>query len=448
MTDDTGIGRVTPETSIERLLEEALQEIEMRPRFREAMYERARAAAFPEAASRDAGAERAPVRLLVRGKFARRRPAPFVLAAAASIALVAVIVGGIPRPPSAVAVIMAAQERFASVPAFHLTMEGTIAGEVLAEEQRTPQAPDVRYRWSVHFDGDRAWRLDVLAQDPPGILAGSPGSFRVWDGERIGFYLADTKAWWLQEDAGEFEPLGELSWDAADGRWEELCASGSVEGREELAGRLTERLRCGQERLWVDSETGLILRRESEGFHARVVEVELQPAVDPAMFEVTPPAEATDAGAQPSPEPVPGPEVGSTPVDWAATTLDGGHVRLSELRGRPVLVYVWADWCDQACFRSFQALEEVADAQAPWLDVLTIDLDGSFDGARDAVSRHRITLPVVVDDGTIANAWDLHMVPAWYVLDADGVVRASRLGPLDRASIADLLATVSPGDAR
>jgi peroxiredoxin len=133
-------------------------------------------------------------------------------------------------------------------------------------------------------------------------------------------------------------------------------------------------------------------------------------------------------------------------VDWTAPTLDGGIVRLSELRGRPVLVYVWADWCDQACFRPFEALEEAADANASWLDVITIDLDGSIDGAHDAVTRHHITLPVVVDDGTIRRTWDLHVVPAWYVLDADGVVRASRDGPLDRASIADLLETVLPAD--
>ena len=36
---------------------------------------------------------------------------------------------------------------------------------------------------------------------------------------------------------------------------------------------------------------------------------------------------------------------GSTARDFTATTADGGTVRLSDLRGKPVVINFWATWC-------------------------------------------------------------------------------------------------------
>jgi peroxiredoxin len=38
-------------------------------------------------------------------------------------------------------------------------------------------------------------------------------------------------------------------------------------------------------------------------------------------------------------------EAGQTAPDFELTTLDGKSIRLSELRGKGVLINFWASWC-------------------------------------------------------------------------------------------------------
>jgi thiol-disulfide isomerase/thioredoxin len=86
------------------------------------------------------------------------------------------------------------------------------------------------------------------------------------------------------------------------------------------------------------------------------------------------------------------------PVELELKDLNGETRRLSDLRGRVVVLNFWAHWCGP-CRRELPILHELAKAYAgKKVDFITASLDELADQERmrDYVAREKITLPVWV----------------------------------------------------
>lgn len=120
-------------------------------------------------------------------------------------------------------------------------------------------------------------------------------------------------------------------------------------------------------------------------------------------------------------------------VDFTLEGLDGKQYKLSDFKGRIVLLNFWATWCPpcQAEMPEFQKLYERSGADGPVviLAVAGSTLEGDDpDKARatvsDFISKNKFTFPVLFDaDGQV---WDTYMqegIPANYIIDGEGNVR-------------------------
>jgi len=61
------------------------------------------------------------------------------------------------------------------------------------------------------------------------------------------------------------------------------------------------------------------------------------------------------------------------PPDFSMTTLDGAPMRLSDLRGRWVVINFWATWCEP-CIREIPTLGRIADEYADTLTILGVNM--------------------------------------------------------------------------
>lgn len=128
-------------------------------------------------------------------------------------------------------------------------------------------------------------------------------------------------------------------------------------------------------------------------------------------------------------------DTGSMAPEYAAVTLDGDSVRLSELRGQVVLLNVWATWCTP-CVREMPALQRLHEALGPrGLAVVAVSVDAEsapFGGDNDVrafVEEFGLTFTVLRDaSGRIENTFGVPGLPMTFVIDRDGRIQRKVLG--------------------
>ena len=123
-----------------------------------------------------------------------------------------------------------------------------------------------------------------------------------------------------------------------------------------------------------------------------------------------------------------GPLRGNAAPDFFLETLDGDTLRLSELRGRPVLVNFWASWCLPCRQETPELIKAYEQHKADGFLVIGVNMQESDALARSFVEEFGVGFPVVMDRrGEVARSWRIggpsQGLPASYFIDANGIVQ-------------------------
>lgn len=121
---------------------------------------------------------------------------------------------------------------------------------------------------------------------------------------------------------------------------------------------------------------------------------------------------------------------GDRAPDFDKATLRSGHLKLSTLRGKVVLVDFWASWCEP-CKRELPVLGRIAPKlRAQGIEIVTINIDDDTSKAEGFLKEKAINGLTVVRDGdkTIVSAYEPPKMPTSFVVDRSGVIRAVNAG--------------------
>ena len=110
------------------------------------------------------------------------------------------------------------------------------------------------------------------------------------------------------------------------------------------------------------------------------------------------------------------------------TALDGQTYTLEQVRGRKVLLYFFAPWCS-VCNLSAHNLEALyADAEGTMAVYLIAIGYRSVEAVSDYRKKHNLTMPILLDDGSVARDYNIAATPTYYVLDEAGHVAHKSVG--------------------
>jgi thiol-disulfide isomerase/thioredoxin len=126
-------------------------------------------------------------------------------------------------------------------------------------------------------------------------------------------------------------------------------------------------------------------------------------------------------------------EVGLEAPAYAARDLKGDSVSLALLRGKPVLLNVWATWC-LPCKDEIPYLEKLhGEHAAKGLQIVGVSIDarGDEEKIQSFAREFRMSYPIWRDPDERVNTRFLAIgVPSTYLIDRDGVLRWKHLGTL------------------
>jgi peroxiredoxin len=135
-------------------------------------------------------------------------------------------------------------------------------------------------------------------------------------------------------------------------------------------------------------------------------------------------------GCGPSQPPL-GLNVGLTAPDFSAKDLAGNEIKLSNYRGKIVIVDFWATWCGP-CVAMIPHEKEMMKrfADRPVV-MIGISADREEDKLREFVKMRDITWPNVFDGqsgGSLARIYQIEAFPTIFVIDSRGVIRHRFVG--------------------
>ncbi|MFP5390389.1 MAG: TlpA family protein disulfide reductase [Gammaproteobacteria bacterium] len=116
------------------------------------------------------------------------------------------------------------------------------------------------------------------------------------------------------------------------------------------------------------------------------------------------------------------------------TDIDGNRQHLEALRGKWVVLNVWATWC-APCIHEMPDLEALARARR---DVAVLGLAADGDNPRKlrqyAQALH-VTYPIVAGSGELLKTFGVNAYPTTFVYDPAGSLVMTKLGQVTRAEL-------------
>lgn len=117
-------------------------------------------------------------------------------------------------------------------------------------------------------------------------------------------------------------------------------------------------------------------------------------------------------------------------IDFALKDVEGQLVRLSDLRGKVVLVNFEATWCP-SCRVQAPKLERLHQRlQGQDFAVLSVHLQERPSTVQAFRQEHGMSLPAVIDaDGTVGERYEVQFIPTTYLIDHAGRMVGRTVGP-------------------
>ncbi len=122
--------------------------------------------------------------------------------------------------------------------------------------------------------------------------------------------------------------------------------------------------------------------------------------------------------------------VGRRAPDLTAVDMTGRPVSLASLRGRVVLLDLWASWCEP-CKKELPLLDGMAERlKSKGVEVLAVSIDDRRENAaRFLEARPRWALTAAHDPTKlVGETWRPEKMPTSYVIDREGIIRHVNAG--------------------
>ena len=135
--------------------------------------------------------------------------------------------------------------------------------------------------------------------------------------------------------------------------------------------------------------------------------------------------------------------IGKTAPDFELKDLSGKSVKLSDFRGKNVVLNFWASWCPP-CREEMPEFQRIHNENKGELVVVGVNLQESKENAESFVEKLGITFPILLDpNAQVKDMYNVFTQPVTYFIDVNGKIVDKKFGPLTSEEINEKIAKMS-----
>jgi peroxiredoxin len=124
-------------------------------------------------------------------------------------------------------------------------------------------------------------------------------------------------------------------------------------------------------------------------------------------------------------------DIGDTAPDFQLELLTGKQVKLSDYRGKRVMVNFWATWCPP-CQAEMPDMEKFY--QSKDVVILAVNLtqtEPNTQQVQDFVNDFNLTFPILLDKKIkVATTYQIRPIPTSFMMDSNGIIQHKAFGPM------------------
>ncbi len=131
--------------------------------------------------------------------------------------------------------------------------------------------------------------------------------------------------------------------------------------------------------------------------------------------------------------------IGKAAPDFELTSLDGKTVKLSDYKGRPVLINFWATWCGPCKIEMPWFIDLKKKYESTGFEIIGIAMeDTEKEKIQEFVQKMGVNYTIVRGKNAVADAYgDVQGLPTSFYLDREGKIVAQHAGLVSRSTIED-----------
>src|SRR5262245_15527519 len=139
---------------------------------------------------------------------------------------------------------------------------------------------------------------------------------------------------------------------------------------------------------------------------------------------------------------------GKIAPDFDLNDSQGTPIRLSDYKGRVVLLNFWATWCHGCVLEIPWFIEFQERYKDSGLSVIGVSMDEGWKPVKTFLAGKDVNYPVAIDNKGLAKLYGLSAMPMTLLIDRSGEIAASYIGVVDKGACESKLQTLLRQDTQ
>jgi peroxiredoxin len=143
------------------------------------------------------------------------------------------------------------------------------------------------------------------------------------------------------------------------------------------------------------------------------------------------------------------PDLRKSAPDFNLSDSKGASIRLSDYKGRVVLLDFWATWCHGCKTEIPWYMEFQNKYKARGLAVIGVSMDDDgWKSVRPFLQENKLNYPVVIGTEDLGKLYGVESMPVTLLIDRDGKIADSHSGMVDKNNFENEIRTLLREDAK